>query len=231
VTKGWSYRQGEDCQQVLDFLVKKWPRSLLVRAHDGAVPLSVAVRHGLSFQVIRFLVEKQRRSVQVKDSSERLPLHVACEQEWSADRAEIVRYLVEQFPHATYDATDEGHMPLHSLMRAEIFNWDRTVMESVRIIARRAPLSARIASKEGAYPLHYAAQSGKPVEAVRRLVQQWPESCHLGNKEGSTALHLAVCRMKSSTNVSNRPNRLVGRTRTAPSRSTSRSLDMTRHWS
>jgi ankyrin repeat protein len=90
----------DDVVEIIEFLVAQNPALLSSRDPDGALPLHVACRHGVSFLIVQFLVDIYKASVKSVTSRGDVPLFLACEiPEPSLD---TIFLLMKLYPELVY---------------------------------------------------------------------------------------------------------------------------------
>mmetsp|Transcript_30057 Transcript_30057/g.49666 ORF Transcript_30057/g.49666 Transcript_30057/m.49666 type:complete len:347 (-) Transcript_30057:200-1240(-) len=85
-----------------------------------------------------------------RDAHDSTPLHIAC---WSNPPLEVVRVLIEAYPHALRTKDVHGDTPLHIAVSNPV-----TSIELVQILVEACPQAASIANREGLMPLHAACR-------------------------------------------------------------------------
>ena len=97
---------------------------------------------------------------------------------------EIVKYLLEYFPAAAYDADDYGRMPLHKAC------WNKNVMLSItQLLINAAPDSVRRVDNNGWMPLHTLCgkrilDEAAAMQILKLLIEYCPEAIRHANNSG-----------------------------------------------
>jgi hypothetical protein len=90
----------DDVVEIVVFLVSQNPALLSARDRDGSLPLHVACRRGVSFNIVQSLVALYEASIKSLTPQGDLPLFLACEvPETSLDTIFI---LVKLYPDLVY---------------------------------------------------------------------------------------------------------------------------------
>jgi ankyrin repeat protein len=162
------------CLEMLRFLERRWPESLLEGDEDGKTPLHLAAggrplhTGGGTLAVVRGLVDMCPDALGVMDHGGRFPLNAALgarnEREEDDDDGARMRPV---------ELLDE-------------------VASVVRFLVERFPQALRVADPEGNLPLHVAARRGTPLPVLRLLLGREPWALHAKNHAGWLPVHLAL---------------------------------------
>jgi hypothetical protein len=205
------------CVPLLRCLVEEWPRCLRLGAGDvdKSLPLALAVRNSLGLPAVQYLTGQWDQAVHRFDASGRLPIHRAVEAWGHASfEASVIEHLADLHPPSLLEPVrdddednngggGEALLPLHMVARVQppyhtiirMVELGRIQSQMVGLVAslvEKAPVSVRVASRTGKFPVHCAIESGFPAQGVVHLLQQWPESVGMATADGSSLVHLAV---------------------------------------
>jgi ankyrin repeat protein len=90
----------DDVVEILEYLVGRNPALISSRDQDGSLPLHVACRRGVSFNIVQSLVNPEKASVKSLTPQGDLPLFLACEMpEPSLD---TIYTLMKLYPDLVY---------------------------------------------------------------------------------------------------------------------------------
>mmetsp|Transcript_31417 Transcript_31417/g.59759 ORF Transcript_31417/g.59759 Transcript_31417/m.59759 type:complete len:862 (+) Transcript_31417:4969-7554(+) len=143
----------------------------------------------LLLDVVRYLVHAKPSSVRMIDERDRIPLHSACTNK-NANHS-IVNFLLDHWPESTRQRDENGNHPIHSLCTNGDLDDDGVSMEILALLIRADGESAKDENDAGCFPIHLAAENGKPPEFCEVLVDAYPESVEMGSDDGSLPLHKA----------------------------------------
>jgi ankyrin repeat protein len=86
----------DDVVEIVEFLVERNPELLCSRDQDGSLPLHVACRRGLPFNIVQSLVNHDKASVKCLNPEGDLPLFLACEM--SETSLDTIFLLMKLYP-------------------------------------------------------------------------------------------------------------------------------------
>jgi ankyrin repeat protein len=188
-----------------EFLVEAWPGSVRERTHEGCTPLHEAARAG-NAAAVRYFAEVWPGSVRETTDAGWLPLHMAAQARATDDDTmekvlEGLTILLRQHPRALWEATNEGYLPLHAAVSRGQKRGDayldarQSELCIVEILRGQFPMAARVAARDGSFPVHCALRNALSLYPVEVLVGEWPESLLTRSIGGHSALHMAVMRV------------------------------------
>jgi ankyrin repeat protein len=149
---------------------------------DELYALHAAIREGQDLEDIRSIVERDPQSLR-RRSRGNLPLHEAVDN--SRSPPAVVRYLLQQFPDAVRERSDnyEKNLPAHMACDEEV-----SPLDTARLVVEAWPEALSERNADGYLPLHLASD----LDLIRYLVAKLPESISDIAGEGRTHVHLAV---------------------------------------
>jgi ankyrin repeat protein len=162
------------CLEMLRFLERRRPDSLLEVDDDGKTPLHLAAggrplhTGGGTLAVVRGLVEMFPDALGVTDHGGRFPLNAAL---------------------GARNEREEDDDDVATMRPVELLD---EVASVVRFLVERYPQALRVADPEGNLPLHVAARRGMPLPVVRLLLGREPWALHAKNHAGWLPVHLAL---------------------------------------
>jgi ankyrin repeat protein len=176
---------------VVRYLVRKAPTTVLVASHEGMLPVHYAMLHGISLPAARHLVERWSESLQSRTPDGFSLLHLAVTREEPS--LAHVDYVVEQNRQLSYETDKTGSLPIHVAVARN------QPVEIVRFLVEESPKSLQEPDRTGSLALHIAvAQDAPSMPMVRFLAQERPESLDATDKRGRVPLHIAVARANAS---------------------------------
>jgi ankyrin repeat protein len=90
----------DDVVEIVEFLVERNPQLLCSRDQDGSLPLHVACRRGVPFNIVQSLVNHDKASIKCLTPEGDLPLFLACEMsETSLDTIFLLMKLYPDLVH------------------------------------------------------------------------------------------------------------------------------------
>jgi len=107
------------------------------------------------------------KSAMIPDSKGNLPLHIAS----AISRIEVVMELLRLLPSSIVIANDLGHLPLHCAVR---HHNEEQAAAIVDLLVSCDVDSARMKTKEGMAPIHFAALSGAGPDVINILQKAYP---------------------------------------------------------
>ena len=184
------YGLGES-SEIVDLLLKMYPKSAKIPDNDGRFPLHLACRHGAPFPLFQVVFQTFPQAVLLPSVKDRYPLHMAC---LHNKRPEVILFLVDRAPQAIAHQDTSGLTPLHlvcaSSPQADVIDallYHDQGHQAIRL---------RTHGETGFLPLHLACKNGALHFVVRRLVEAWPEAVRIPDAEQKwLPLHHACARL------------------------------------
>lgn len=173
-------------EEVIMFLLDKYPQGARVIAPSGQVPLFLALSRP---RIFHQLVRIYPGGVSMANRHGCLPLHCAC----SSYRAhlEVIQFLVEQYPAAVRQRDLILQLPLH-------FAASRRDNIVGQYMIEQYSAATHEVDAEGNLPLHNACnvEHGRPserstIDTLRLFLDEYPEGVNVVNDAGMLPLHLA----------------------------------------
>lgn len=116
----------------------------------------------------------------------------------------VARYLLEEWPEAIRQATNEGLLPLHCLAGKKVPHYvdDNLVRCALtRFLVRMWLPKLRVTTHVGRLPAHVAAASTARVDMMELMVEEHPKSLQARDANGSLPLHQAASREEPDLEV------------------------------
>ena len=161
----------------LRYLISEMHCNVDIANRKKTLPLHIAIRNGMSFDIIVLLVSQLNKDIQTVGGD--TPLHLACVEQKEA----VVNYLINEMHCNVGIANDKKELPVHIAVRSAL---------SVDIIKLVAPLFHVDAQTcDGTTPLHLAC--GKTmILNVRCLITTLHCDVNLTNSRNELPLHIAI---------------------------------------
>jgi len=171
--------------EVVQSLIKWFGINATDEDSRKVLPLHLAIRELVEFDVVKNLVDLNPATIAKCDSMGSLPLHYALRYGASF---QMIEYLINGLPQGCVAVDNQGNLPLHLACR------QGTDVETVQLLLSQFPDGAQMRDKHGFTPLHVACRHNKlSFEAVLLLIEANPVAVTTKSADGELPLHKA-CR-------------------------------------
>ncbi|XP_058217524.1 protein ACCELERATED CELL DEATH 6-like [Rhododendron vialii] len=196
---------------MLEIIMEKMPKFILLRDEDGETPLHCAASEGY-YEGVQYLLDKSSECVLERDGNGFLPVHTAS----GKGHLDILRKLLQHCPDWRELLTNEGENILHVAARngkSNVIDYILKTPEHEKLLNER--------DDSGNTPLHLAAIHWYP-KVVSSLTWDKRINLELVNGDGMTALDAAEERMDTMASFRKRLTWMALKSAGAPNRKCSK---------